>query len=130
MSKNIVIIIGILILIIISSSYFIMKNTQTTTPTGASNEDAGQAITLKPTEIATVDDLIITHKGGGHKILMDGGDLQYAVFELKIKGTDKVEEFSTAAIRDTNQMSWNGYLIKIEKIVGDGDLVTLSVTKE
>ncbi|GEM_PF-2685443 len=127
MNKKIAIVVVIIILILIATLvyYFIMKNTQKE----ASNEEVSQSITLRPQESATVGDLVITHKGGGHKILMDGGDLQYAVFGLAIKGTDKTEEFSTAAIRDTNQMSWNGYLIKIEKIEGDGDSVTLSITK-
>ena len=110
----------IVILILVLTYYFLMKNTQ----------NVSEEITLSNGEVATVGDLVVTHKGGGHKILMDGGDLQYAVFDLNIKGTDKTEEFSTAAIRDTNQVSWNGYSIEVKKIVGDGDSLTLLITKQ
>ncbi len=93
------------------------------------NFSDGKEIVLKPNEKFEFGNLIITHKGGGHKILMDGSDLSFAAIELKIMGTDRTEDFQTNSLDETMQKIWEGYLIKVNKVERDGESVALSITK-
>ena len=127
MSKKItIIIIVVLVLIIILISYFVMFYFESIKFGMLKKEIKGKNITLKSHESATVDDLVINHKDGGHAILIKGGDLSFVVLDLKVKGSKRAEELS---ISSTEKKFWNGYLIEAKEMEWNGESVTLSISR-
>lgn len=122
MNKRLLILsVALIISIIILIFYSIDKSIQA----GEMKKD----IVLKPDQSAIVGDLIISHNGGGHKVLMDRSDLSFAILEFKIKSTGKSEELSTVSLSESPEKLWNGYLIKVKSVGWNGDPVNLLITK-
>ena len=124
-----IIAVAILTLIIIFISYFVMIYFRNTKFAILKKEIKGEEIVLYPHENATVDDLTITHKGGGHKILIEGGDESYAVLDLKIKGRKTTEELSTLMISSSEKKFWKGYLIGVKEMGWNGEPVALLIDR-
>jgi hypothetical protein len=84
-------------------------------------------VTLKANESAAVDDLTITHKGGGYYTPITGGDFPYANLDLEIRGANKTERISIDA--NTKEKFQNGYLIGVKEMGKNGNLVGLSISR-
>jgi hypothetical protein len=81
-------------------------------------------IILNEGQSDTFENITITNIGGGHKILVKGGDMSYADIELKIN--DKIKSIM---MKDNDQLLWNGYLIAITETGWNGDYIKLFVKK-
>lgn len=71
-----------------------------------------------------IGELIIAVRGGGHKILIEGGDRSYAEIELK-----KEKESKTFYFFPQDAFSFYGYLVQALDIGWNGETVRLLVKK-
>ena len=88
------------------------------------NKNTSKIFELKINESKTINGLTITNKGGGHGILIEGGDLSFTNIELR---TSNKKE--TVIINESEQKLWNGYLITIKEMGQDGEHIKFGVKK-
>ena len=92
----------------------------------------GNEISISPNETVTIDDLTITHSGGGHKILArvgGGGDLSYAEITLetprKAKQKNRLMNYGRV-----ETVKFDNFVIFAKRIGWNGTGLVLSVRKE
>jgi len=83
-------------------------------------------ITLKADETAEFEDLIVSHKGGGHRVLMDRSNKSFAHLVLQIRGTRKKHDLY--ADIDSKEF-WQDYLVETKNVEWNGNSITIVVTK-
>ena len=87
--------------------------------------DTEKEITIKAGDVGKFKDLLITNKGGGHKIKLDGSDESYADIHLEIPngGNDDIMIFAKKSV------IWNGYLLTIKNVTWNGKSIDISLKK-
>lgn len=90
-------------------------------------------IEIKSKETKTIDDLTLTHVGGGHKILMSdeggrGGDMSIANISFK---TPRAEPFEKRFYNEEEKetFEFDNYKITLVDMTWNGAIVTLKINK-
>ncbi|MBU3895878.1 hypothetical protein KKG36_00960 [Patescibacteria group bacterium] len=86
-------------------------------------------VIIKKGETVQVGPLSIENRGGGHAILIEGGDLPYTSLILRLKDKEEKIEISDSHQGKPSEKFWNGYLLIVEEMGWDGESVKLLVKK-
>ena len=86
-------------------------------------------VIIKKGETVQVGPLSIENRGGGHAILIEGGDLPYTELFLKLGEKEERVEISAPYQNRPSEKFWNGYLLIVEEMGWDGESVKLLVKK-
>ena len=92
-------------------------------------------IEIKEGESQIFEDLTITNRGGGHKILRGkdggrGGDMSFADIALQTPRMTLTEFTTMHPEKYNNPIVFDNYSIQIQEIDWNGKLIKLNVTKK
>jgi hypothetical protein len=105
----------------------------TRAPSEVSASGTVQTVTIKGGDTATVFDLTLTNKSGGHKFLDSGKDSSWVNLEIATPRKSKFFYLNNFANLNNNpdaDITFDTYTVRVDKVSFDASEVVLTITKK